>query len=44
MPDKKHSASIPLKDCLFFPEDFKKLHARHVIYIKEGIIIDLDRL
>jgi len=44
MTKKKQSASVPVKDAMFFPEDFKKLHRRHVIYIKKGVIIDLDKL
>jgi len=41
---KRRSAAIPVEDALFFPEDFRRLHPRHVIYIKRGVIIDLDRL
>jgi len=41
---KKQSAAMPVNDGLFFPEDFSKLHRRHVIYIKQGVIIDLDKL
>ena len=44
MAKKKHSAAVPVKDGMFFPEDFTKLHKRHVIYIKKGLIIDLDKL
>jgi len=44
MVKKKQSAAVPVKDAIFFPEDFKKLHRRHVIYIKKGVIIDLDKL
>jgi hypothetical protein len=44
MVKKKQSAAVPVKDALFFPEDFTKLHRRHVIYIKQGVIIDLDKL
>jgi len=44
MVKKKQSASVPVKDAMFFPEDFKKLHRNHVIYIKQGVIIDLDKL
>ena len=44
MAKKKQSASVPIKDGMFFPEDFTKLHKRHVIYIKKGLIIDLDKL
>jgi len=38
------TASVRIKDGMFFPEDFRKLLRNHVIYIKTGIIIDLDRL
>ena len=41
---KKQSAAVPVKDAMFFPEDFRKLHPRHVIYVKKGVIIDLDKL
>jgi hypothetical protein len=44
MAKKKQSAAVPVKDAMFFPEDFIKLHKRHVIYIKKGLIIDLDKL
>ena len=44
MAKKKQSASVPIEDGLFFPEDFRKLHKRHAIYIKQGVIIDLDKL
>lgn len=44
MAKKKQSAALPVKDAMFFPDDFKKLHRRHVIYIKKGVIIDLDKL
>ena len=44
MTKKKQSAAVPVKDAMFFPEDFTKLHKRHVIYIKKGLIIDLDKL
>jgi len=44
MAKKKQTASLPIKDSLFFPEDFRKLHKRHVIYIKQGVITDLDKL
>ena len=44
MAKKSQSAAVPVKDALFFPQDFMKLHRRHVIYIKQGVIIDLDRL
>ena len=44
MAKKKQSAALPVKDAMFFPDDFKKLHRNHVIYIKQGVIIDLDKL
>ena len=44
MARKKQTAAIPVKDAMFFPEDFTKLHRRHVIYIEQGVIIDLDKL
>ena len=44
MPKKKKSAAVPVKGGLFFPEDITKLHRRHAIYIKQGVIIDLDKL
>ena len=44
MAKKKQSAAVPVKDGMFFPEDFTKLHKRNVIYIKKGLIIDLDKL
>ena len=44
MAKKKQSAAVPVKEAMFFPEDFTKLHKRHVIYIKKGLIIDLDKL
>ena len=44
MPKKKQSAAVPIKEGMFFPEDFTKLHRGHVIYIKKGVIIDLDKL
>jgi len=44
MAKKKQSGALPVKDAMFFPEDFKKLHRNHVIYIKQGVIIDLDKL
>jgi hypothetical protein len=37
-------AALAVEDAIFFPEDFRKLHRRHVIYIKRGAIIDLDKL
>ena len=44
MAEKKQSAAVPVKEAMFFPQDFKKLHRNHVIYIKHGVIIDLDKL
>ena len=41
---KKQSVAVPVKDAMFFPRDFRKLHQRHVIYIKQGVIIDLDKV
>ena len=44
MAGKKQAAAVPVKDAMFFPEDFTKLHSRYVIYIKQGVVIDLDKL
>ena len=44
MAKTKQSAAVSVKDAMFFPEDFTKLHRRHVIYIKKGVIINLDKL
>ena len=44
MAKNKQPAAVPVRDAMFFPEDFIKLHKRHVIYIKKGLIIDLDKL
>ena len=44
MARKKETAAVPVKDAMLFPEDFTKLHRRHAIYIKQGVIIDLDKL
>ena len=44
MAKKKQSAVVPVKDKMLFSEDFTKLHRDHVIYIKQGVIIDLDKL
>ena len=44
MAKKKQPATVQVKDAMFFPEDFMRLHKRHVIYIKKGLIIDLDKL
>jgi len=44
MAKRNQSAAVPVKDAMFFPEDFTKLHRRYVILIKKGVIIDLDKL
>ena len=44
MAKKKQSSAMPIKDGLFFPEDFRKLHKNHAIYIKQGFIVDLGKL
>jgi len=44
MTKKSQSAAVAVKEAMFFPEDFTRLHPRHVIYIKRGVIIDLDKL
>ena len=44
MAKKKQCASVPIKEGMFFPKDFTELQTRHVIYIKQGLIIDLDKL
>ena len=44
MSKKKQTSSVPIKDSMFFPEDFTKLHKRHIIYIEKGLIIDLDKV
>ena len=44
MAKKKQSATMPIKEGLFFPKDFRKLHRRYAIYIKQGYIIDMDKL
>jgi len=44
MTRNSRSATVAVKDAMFFPEDFRRLHRRHVIYIQRGVIIDLDRL
>jgi hypothetical protein len=44
MARKRQSGAVVVRDAMFFPEDFRKLHRRHVIYIKRGVIIDLDKL
>ncbi len=43
MANKKHSAAVPIEEGIFFPEDFTKLHKGCVIYIKEGLLIDLKK-
>ena len=42
--EERKTASVRIKDGMFFPEDFRKRHRNHVIYIKMGVIIDPDRL
>jgi hypothetical protein len=32
----------PIKEGLFFPDDFSKLKGKFCIFIKEGKIIELD--
>ncbi|MFH1614281.1 MAG: hypothetical protein ABIG61_04250 [Planctomycetota bacterium] len=44
MAEKKQSTAVPITNGLFFPEDFRRLHRKHAIYIKQGVIIDLDKL
>lgn len=44
MVKKKQSVAVLVKEGPVFPEDFSKLHRRQVIYIKRGIIINLDKL
>ena len=44
MAKKEQPAAVPVKDGLFFSEDFRRLHPNHVIYIRQGVIIDLDKL
>ena len=44
MAKKKQLAAMPIKNGLFFPEDFRKLRKKYVIYIKRGVIIDPDKL
>ena len=44
MPSENQSAAVAVKDAMFFPADFRRLHRRHVIYIKRGVIVDLDKL
>ena len=44
MAKKKQPAAVQVKEAMFFPGDFTKLHKRYVIYIKKGLIIDLDKL
>jgi hypothetical protein len=44
MAEKKQSAAVAVKDAMFFPEDFTRMPRGHVIFIKRGVIIDLDKL
>ena len=44
MTRENRSATVVVKDAMFFPEDFRRLHGRHVIYVQRGVIIDLDKL
>jgi len=44
MTKRSRSAAVAVQDALFFPEDFMRLHRRHVVYLKRGVIIDLDKL
>ena len=44
MRKPSRSAAVAVKDAMFFPEDFTRLHRRHVVYIKRGVIVDLDKL
>jgi len=44
MTKRSQSAAVAVQDALFFPEDFTRLHRRHIVYIKRGVIIDLDKL
>ena len=43
MRKPSRSAAVAVNDAMFFPEDFTRLHRRHVIYVKRGVIIDLDK-
>ncbi len=40
----KEKAAVPVEDGVFYPEDLKKLQENHVIYIRQGLIINLDKL
>ena len=42
MAKKRKVTSVAVKDGMFFPEDFRRLHRNHVIHVKIGVIIDLD--
>jgi len=44
MSEKKKLASLPIEDGMFFPEELRRLHPNHVIYIEKGFVIDLDKL
>ena len=44
MAKKKQSAAMLVNDGMFFPEDFTRMPRGHVIFIKRGVIIDLDKL
>ena len=41
MAKKEQPTAVPVKDSLFFPEDFTKQHPRHAIPRKQEVIIDL---
>jgi len=42
---KKHKqAELKINDGLYFPEDFKRLHPKIAVFIKEGKLIDLREL
>jgi hypothetical protein len=44
MTKRSQSAAVAVQDAMFFPEDFTRLHRRHVVYLKRGVIVDLDKL
>jgi hypothetical protein len=44
MKKTKNKAVLRIKNGLFFPADFTKLHPRTAIYVHKGVIIDLDKL
>jgi len=44
MKKKNKRASLKIEEGLFFPEDFKMLHPKIAIFIKEGKLIDLRKL